>query len=112
MRVIFHVDEEEKWPLALGNVKNMVAYCRQNASAYEIEVVANSQAVLTYRESGHLEAEMQALSQQGVKFAACQNALRALGISQEELSGFVHPVPAGVVELAQKQAQGFAYIKP
>ncbi|MFQ8584269.1 MAG: hypothetical protein ACLSA6_17965 [Holdemania massiliensis] len=49
---------------------------------------------------------------EGVVFAACRNALRAQSIAPETLIEKTTVVPAGVVELAQKQQAGFAYIKP
>ncbi|MCO7125484.1 hypothetical protein NIE88_06835 [Sporolactobacillus shoreicorticis] len=39
---IFHIDEEEKWPLLLGNVKNLMA----DNMAVKIEVLANAATVL------------------------------------------------------------------
>ncbi len=49
---------------------------------------------------------------EGVVFAACRNALRAQAIEPESLLEKTVVVPAGVIELAQKQQAGFAYIKP
>ncbi|WP_207204831.1 DsrE family protein [Neobittarella massiliensis] len=55
---------------------------------------------------------MQALAVRGVVFTACQNALRANGISTQALPGFVHTVPAGIAELVDRQEEGWAYVKP
>lgn len=35
-----------------------------------------------------------------------------MNITKEQIASFVTIVPAGVLELAEKQAQGYAYIKP
>jgi intracellular sulfur oxidation DsrE/DsrF family protein len=80
----------------------------------QIEVVANSEAVEFYRKELQTENTQTAerLFSAGVMFAACRNALDALGISEEELSPFVRTVPAGVLELALCQADGYSYIKP
>lgn len=113
MKVIYHVDEAERWSLVLGNVKNMVSYYEEQGEAYVIEVLANSAAVLGYAAS-HPEhqAEMKELAGRGVVFAACRNALRANSLEAADLFAFVTVVPAGVVELAERQAEGYAYIRP
>ncbi|WP_100487349.1 DsrE family protein [Sporolactobacillus pectinivorans] len=106
-RVIFHIDEEDKWPLLLGNVKNLLA----SQDLAEIEVVANAAAVAAYQ-SKEFVTQMTDLNGQGVQFVACQNALNAQHISKEDLLKFVSVVPAGIVELVKKQNSGYVYIKP
>ena len=49
---------------------------------------------------------------EGVVFAGCHNALRAQALDPKDLIEKTLVVPAGVIELAQKQQAGFAYIKP
>lgn len=110
--VLFHIDEPEKWGLLLRNVSNL----REAAPPREIriEVVANAQAVSFYAGRGEDadRARMRELARAGVRFTACGNALRGLNIPKEQLPAFVEVVPAGVLELVEKQAQGYAYIKP
>ncbi|MBU5583354.1 DsrE family protein, partial [Enterococcus sp. S181_ASV_20] len=48
----------------------------------------------------------------GVTFHACNNAMRANQITKEQLPENVVVVPAGVLDLIELQAQGYAYIKP
>ncbi|MCO7176959.1 DsrE family protein [Sporolactobacillus kofuensis] len=105
--VIFHIDEEEKWPLLLGNVKNL----RAERMDTEIEVLANAAAVKNYQH-GAFNDQMRNLNNQGVQFVACQNALNAQHILKEDLPEFVSVVPAGIAELVKKQSSGYAYIKP
>lgn len=113
-KVIFHIDENAKWPMVLGNIENLL-----NAAGTDhiiAEVLANGEAVLKYKDtaedSGGSAAAMISLHEKGVTFAACQNAMRANGLTKDELLGFVTPVPAGVMELVKRQAQGYGYIKP
>ena len=47
-----------------------------------------------------------------VRFCACANSLRSLGLRKEELLDFVEVVSAGVGEIVKKQAVGWAYIRP
>lgn len=116
MKTVFHVDELEKWNMALGNAKNLISYCRDAGLPWEVELLANGPAVQALTEA---EAERRRISPvlmelmaAGVVVAACRNALRGNDILPEELCPGVAVVPAGVVELSLKQADGFAYIKP
>lgn len=112
-KTIFHVDELEKWGLALGNVRNLVNYCEANGDKYQVEILANAAAVKELKEqiSNHSEA-IKGLDEKGVVFAACKNALKGHEIKETELFSFITVVPAGVIELTAKQNEGFAYIRP
>lgn len=111
LKVIFHIDESERWDRVLGNVKNLLKQVEQDK--IKIEVLANGKSVDNYiKDNDQNEESMRELSESGVEFAACNNSLNNLNIEKEELFDFVEIVPAGVLELAQKQAQGYGYIKP
>lgn len=113
MNVVFHIDESSKWPLVLQNVKNMAAFYQEKSISYRIEVVANAQAVTELsRNIQTFGVTFTSLAEQGISFAACRNALRNLSIGAEQLYPFVKTVPAGIVELAERQREGYAYIKP
>lgn len=108
IQVIFHIDEMEKWGLLLKNVHNLIAALGDRS--VQLEVLANAEAVRFY--IGQERQQLADLSAQGVDFAACANALAGLGIPKNELPAFIRVVPAGVLELAERQQQGYAYIKP
>lgn len=115
MKVIYHVDAVEMWPMTLGNVRNMLDWLHQNEQEYQIEVLANGPAVKAYLSDGLTDAMQVVMAQEkaeGVLFAACNNALKAQHITPEMLIEKTVIVPAGVIELVQKQQEGFAYIKP
>lgn len=112
MKVIYHVDENEKWQLCLGNVRNMLNYGKENQIVFEIEILANSVAVLKLKRESEWESTIHELLEDGVVIAACQNALNAQKIVKDDLIDRITVVPAGVVELVIKQNEGFAYIKP
>lgn len=112
IKVLFHIDENAKWGLLLANCRNLLKAAGENRP--EIEVVANSEAVKGFAGgcSGADADLMRWLSEAGAGFVACNNALNGLGIRKEQLPPFVRIVPAGVLELVLRQAEGFAYIKP
>jgi intracellular sulfur oxidation DsrE/DsrF family protein len=80
----------------------------------EIEIVANGAGVSGYvnQSDQDLMAKMTNLAKDGVKFAACRNALNMHKLDENKLPSFVSVVPAGITEIVNKQAAGFAYIKP
>jgi uncharacterized protein len=111
MKAVFHVDELEKWDLLITNVENLVKGI--NVENSKIAIVANSRAVLRYKnDSGLNNASLEELSRKGVIIMACNNALNSLQIGKEMLYAFVKVVPIGVKEIIERQLEGYAYIKP
>lgn len=109
VRVIFHVDEMEKWGVVLKNVSNLLHAVDVEKS--NIEVLANSEAVKFYNATT-LDKELAEQNSKGVKFAACNNALNLFKMKKDDLFDFVSIVPVGVLEIINKEAEGYAYIKP
>lgn len=113
-QVVFHVDEMAKWPLALGNIKNLIQYGKEANLDYQIVIVANSEAVLLLdeRKEDVQQDAIPSLLQAQVQIHACQNALRSNHIDASHLLSGIQITPAGVVDLIALQQQGYAYIKP
>ena len=110
-KVIFHIDELNKWELLLKNVSNLLDVIDVNE--YSIEVLANSEAVKFYDSNFNEDKKViEDLNSKGVKFVACNNALIANKTKKEDLIYFIEIVPVGVLELINKQSEGYAYIKP
>ena len=118
-KVIFHIDENARWQMLLGNVENLLGAL--GSGHMTVEVLANGEAVQKYAAAlpgrddeadQSLAAKMASLHQEGVTFAACRNAMRANHLTEHDLHPFVVTVPAGVMELVTRQAQGYAYINP
>ncbi len=111
IKVVFHIDETEKWNLALANVYNLLAGIDLKDS--EVEVVVNGAAVEVFRGlDDTLKRKMHLASEKNVLIRVCRNSLKSHNIDAAILPEFVEIVPIGVLELAERQLQGFAYIKP
>ena len=85
IKVVFHIDEMPKWKLLLNNVANLLKSFDETLSDVRtIEVLANSEAVKAYAEDrfGETFLAMDNLSKQDVRFVACNNALKGLGIEK------------------------------
>ena len=108
--IVFAVtsSEEADWNLTMGNLRNLVAGLKPDP--FEIEVVAYGPGILLVKGDSTVAKEIAALQEQGVRFVACQNAMRNRHLELKDLLPGVTPVPAGIVEVVTKQEQGWVYI--
>ncbi len=111
--LLVHVDlaDAGRMSMALTNIKNYNAALK--GQEYTVVVLANAGAVPFYLASNetHVDA-IKELSEAGVKFRACTNALNKHGIKPEDLPSYIEVVPAGIVEIVDRQREGYAYLKP
>jgi intracellular sulfur oxidation DsrE/DsrF family protein len=107
-RVVIHLDEREKAPLALNNAKNLIA----GLEGVEVEVVAHAAGVEALRTGSPHAALMRELADRGVRFVVCEKTLRSRSIPRGDLLDHVRTVPSGVVELVVRQAEGWCYLRP
>ena len=111
-RVVIQVSDAEpgKWKLALSNAKNVQQDLgKQNV---EIEIVAYGPGIAMLKlesEAGNGISEVMA---DGVRVVACENTMRNQKLKREDMQGGISYVGAGVVEIMQKQREGWSYIRP
>ena len=118
VKVIFHINEADKWTQLLANVSNLLKVVDLSVSS--INILVNSKAAIMFDEQNLVTSpidqgqadQVKELAEQGVKITLCRNTLKGLGIAEESIPVYVDVVPVGVLELIEKQADGFAYIKP
>jgi len=60
--------------------------------------------------SKETEQRVAALAKQGVEFHACNNTLKSLGWSADDLHEFAKVVDVGAGDLMELQEQGYAYV--
>lgn len=111
IKVIFHIDESEKWLTVISNVLNLrKGIDVENA---EIEILANSKSVEIFKKTEEeYFHQLKNIHDLGIKIYACKNSMNSLHLKPEDIYDFIEIVPIGVLELIEKQNQGFAYIKP
>jgi hypothetical protein len=97
----------------LRNANNHIQTVGKSNIELRVVVFAGGVSVLQ-SDDEKMNAAIDNLRQQGVKFAVCNNTLKAKNIDWHSLHGVKETdiVPAGVAELAFLQQRGFAYIKP
>ena len=79
----------------------------------ELELVCHGPAVFAFvKDKMNFEDRFRALTQKGkVYYRVCANSMKRLGIVKEQLSPLVEVVPVAILEMSDKQQQGWAYIK-
>jgi intracellular sulfur oxidation DsrE/DsrF family protein len=111
-KVLFQVSEgsEASWNLTLNNVKNVQAALGRDR--VDVEIVAYGPGI------GMLKAESLAGNRvadamaAGVKVVACENTMKGQKLERADMLTGVDYVPAGVIEIMERQKQGWAYVRP
>ncbi|MCL6120346.1 MAG: DsrE family protein [Deltaproteobacteria bacterium] len=116
LKMIIEVDyaKPARWGLAIANIKNVMAAFGDNSFKYKIELVVFGPGLrmLMKKFDKKNEAVLQSLVSYGLKLRACHNTMMKAHVTKEALFPFVKVVPAGVVEIARKEMQGYAFLKP
>jgi intracellular sulfur oxidation DsrE/DsrF family protein len=110
--VVIQVSENDpaKWEMALINARNVrKAYGDKNIG---IEIVAYGPGLNMFRSDSAAATGMDEAAQHGVKLLACGNTMAMTHTTQQDLNPLVGVVPAGIVEIMQKQKAGYAYVRP
>ena len=110
-KVIFHVDEVEKVVLAFCNIQNMIEYYEERNEKLIVELLLNGEGVQALLSKEKVEILIQ-LKKKQVIVAVCKNSLLKHKLVEEEYAQKFTIVPVGVVELSEKQWEGYAYIRP
>ena len=115
LKVLIHVNEPERWGVALNSITNMKN--GPDGANIETHVISNGRGVNGFvNQRGRVLQEeidrMKQLANRGVRFFACNNALAKEKIGSNELPDFVDIVASSMEEIVKRQADGFGYIKP
>ncbi len=111
-RVVIQVSDAEpaKWNLALNNAHNIQTDI--GASNVDIEIVAYGPGIGMLKSDSVVGNRIDEAGKAGVKILACDNTMRGQKLTHADMLPGIGYVAAGVVELMQRQQQGWAYIRP
>jgi intracellular sulfur oxidation DsrE/DsrF family protein len=111
-RVVLQVSDGDpaKWNLALNNAKNVQADL--GAANVDIEIVAYGPGIGMLKADSVVGNRVDEAIAAGVKVVACENTMQGQKLTQTDMLNKIHYVQAGVVEIMQRQQQGWAYIRP
>ncbi|WP_124054249.1 DsrE family protein [Arcanobacterium ihumii] len=110
LKIVFHVNENDRWPFTIRSVRNLV----RSAQGGTAVVVANGGAIRSFSQldSDPMRfAKIKELHDEGVRFVICEIAMNERQVKAELIPDYVEIVPAGIVEIARLQHEGYGYIK-
>ena len=111
-RVVLQMSDADpaKWNLALNNAKNI-----QNdlgAANVDIELVAYGPGIGMLKADSVVGNRVDEAIAAGVRVVACENTMKGQKLTQTDMLNKLNYVQAGVVEIMQRQQQGWSYIRP
>lgn len=112
--VVIQVSEAdpEKWKMALNNASNVRKAYRSKNKDVAVEIVAYGPGLKMLRKDSPLAAGLEDANKNGVKLLACGNTMTMTHTTRDELSPAADVVQAGVVEIMERQQEGYAYVRP
>jgi intracellular sulfur oxidation DsrE/DsrF family protein len=111
-RVVLQMSEADpaKWNLALNNAKNIQTDL--GAANVDIELVAYGPGIGMLKADSVVGNRVDEAIAAGVRVVACENTMKGQKLTQTDMLNKLNYVQAGVVEIMQRQQQGWAYIRP
>ena len=111
-KVVIQVSDgdQAKWNLALNNARNIQADL--GATNVDIEIVAYGPGIGMLKLDSPVASRVDEASAAGVKIMACENTMKGQKLAHGDMLSGIGYVNAGVVEIMQRQQQGWAYLRP
>ena len=99
-----------KWNLALNNAKNVQDDV--GAANVDIQIVAYGPGIGMLKLESPSASRVADAIKANVKVIACENTMRNLKLTRDDMQSAISYVPAGVTEIMTRQGEGWAYIRP
>jgi intracellular sulfur oxidation DsrE/DsrF family protein len=111
-KVVIQVSDIEmaKWNLALNNARNIQADL--GAANVDIEIVAYGPGIGMLKLDSPVANRVDEATAAGVKILACENTMKGQKLARSDMLTGIGYVNAGVVEIMQRQQQGWSYLRP
>lgn len=110
-RVVFQVSNGE--PRGWNQTLNNALALTKNAGKdnVELRIVANGAGIGMLKENSPSAKMVAAALAQGVKVLACGETMKALMLEKEDMLPNIGYVPGGIIEILDRQIEGWRYIK-
>lgn len=99
-----------KWNLALNNAKNVQQV--YGADKVDIEIVTYGPGIGMLKKDSVIANRIDEAKQTGITIVACQNTMKGMKLTSDDMLPNTSYVPSGAVEIIKKQRDGYAYIRP
>jgi len=111
-RIVIQVSDGDaaKWNLALNNARNLQSDL--GPANVQIEIVAYGPGIGMLKLDSPVANRIAEAKDAGVSVLACENAMKGQKLAREDMLAGIGYVGAGVVEIMQKQQEGWAYLRP
>ncbi|PQB04855.1 DsrE family protein [Aureitalea marina] len=111
VKIVFDVTSADE-----GTHQSTIRHVKFMSEAYpesEFEVVMYSKAMnMVLADKSSVAKDIETLAAEGnVSFKICQGTMNRYKVSEDQLIKGVDVVPDGILEIIQKQAEGWGYIK-
>ncbi|OZA28857.1 MAG: hypothetical protein B7X93_06745 [Hydrogenophilales bacterium 17-61-9] len=109
-KVVFQVSESDPatWNLALNNAKNV----QKDLKGAVIEIVAYGPGIGMLKADSVVANRIDEAVASGMKVVACGNTMKGQKLTKDDMNAKIAYVQAGVVELMDRQMEGYSYIRP
>lgn len=109
---LFHFDSGvSDLYVAINNITNY--YKALEKESFDVILVVNGPGVQHMaKDNSDVAPKITQIHRLGARIKVCSNALRHFNLSPDFLCPECEIVPAGIVEIVERQKKGFAYIKP
>lgn len=110
--VVIQVSENNPaiWNLALNNAKNIQQELGKDK--VDIEIVAYGPGIGMLAIDSEVAPRLKQASADHIALLACGNTMKSRKLTEKDLDSHIRVVPAGVVEIMNRQREGWSYIKP
>jgi intracellular sulfur oxidation DsrE/DsrF family protein len=98
------------WNLALNNAKNIQKDVGKDN--VDIEIVAFGPGINMLKAESEVSNRIIDAVDSGAQVMACQNTMRNMKLTKDDMNSKIGYVPSGVVEIMQRQQHGYAYLRP
>jgi hypothetical protein len=99
-----------KWNLALNVANN--AQKELGADKIQVEIVAFGPGIGMLKFDAVTANRVNDAIKAGVKVVACENTMGAQKLVKADMNPAISYVPAGVIEIMNRQQEGWAYVRP
>jgi intracellular sulfur oxidation DsrE/DsrF family protein len=121
-QIIFHLSDNDKgrMNLVLNNASNVIKHFNEVGREVEIEIITYSGGLHMLRDdTSPVKSRIQAFSDtyDNVSFAACGNTMKGMTKKEGKKTPLmkldnIKVVPSGVIQILERQDQGWHYIRP
>jgi len=102
-------DSPATWNQALNNAANVQ---QELGDKVQIEIVAYGPGLKMLKFDSEVNNRLAEASKKGITLAACGNTMKKMKLTEKDLDSHAKVVKAGVLEIMEKQKEGWAYVKP